>query len=156
MYTVKRCTKCKSIQPLSNFHKQAKRKDGHREHCKTCRREERRLAHLKKDQQQHNLESIKSRSKKNGIIFNLTYDDINPPKICPILGITLEHSRGKMKYNSPSVDRIDPTKGYTKDNIQIISNLANVMKSNATPEQLVAFAKWALRTYGDNNEDTSS
>ena len=54
-------------------------------------------------------------------------------------------------FNSPSVDRIDPEKGYTKENIQVISQLANAMKQNATPEQLLQFAAWVFETYAKDN-----
>jgi hypothetical protein len=33
---MKTCTKCKTEQPLSNFAKQSKKKDGLRSQCKTC------------------------------------------------------------------------------------------------------------------------
>jgi hypothetical protein len=52
------------------------------------------------------------------------------------------------RHDSPSIDRKDNTKGYTKDNVWVISQLANQMKSNATPEQLRAFARWILSEYG--------
>jgi hypothetical protein len=37
---------------------------------------------------------------------------------------------------SPSIDRVDSSKGYTKDNIQVISHRANNLKNNATLEEL--------------------
>ena len=43
------------------------------------------------------------------------------------------------------MDRKDPSKGYTPDNIQIISNLANRIKTNATPEQIQAVATYMLK-----------
>jgi hypothetical protein len=49
---------------------------------------------------------------------------------------------------SPSLDRIKPELGYVPGNIQVISARANVMKNDATPEELLAFANWVYRTYG--------
>ena len=64
---------------------------------------------------------------------------------CPVFGFVLVHSTGHAKFDTPSIDRVDPAKGYTDGNIQIISYLANTMKSNATAEQLKVFANWILK-----------
>lgn len=65
---------------------------------------------------------------------------------CPVFGFELRHSTGYAKFDTPSVDRKKADGGYTRDNIQIVSYLANTMKSNATDTQLIAFAKWILNT----------
>lgn len=46
---------------------------------------------------------------------------------------------------------IDPTKGYIKGNVEVMSSLANTMKSKATPEQLLHFAQEILKRYATNN-----
>jgi hypothetical protein len=86
-------------------------------------------------------------SKKNNCYFKLISEDIKLVKICPILEIPLKYDNNKALDNSASIDKINPMLGYNKDNIQIISLLANKMKSNATPEQLVMFAKKILKIY---------
>lgn len=87
----------------------------------------------------------KSRCKRYGIAFDLDVSDILIPSHCPILKIPLFIRTGGKSGplgNSPSIDRIDPSKGYTKGNIQIISQRANVMKNDATFEELKEFANW--------------
>ena len=78
---------------------------------------------------------IKQGAKKRGIPFELTMSDLNNlsfPISCPVLGIPLTFNTGEAKANSYSIDRIDSSKGYTIDNIVIVSNRANTLKSDAT------------------------
>jgi len=67
-------------------------------------------------------------------------------KIYIYLLIALQSHVGEGKHggknDSPTLDRIDPNKGYVKGNIQVLSHLANMMKSNATAEELHLFADW--------------
>jgi hypothetical protein len=77
------------------------------------------------------LSSIKSKCKRFNIAFDLELEDIVIPDVCPKTGIklTVHTERGK-HYDTPSIDRIDPKKGYTKDNIQVVSFWYNIAKLN--------------------------
>lgn len=44
--------------------------------------------------------------------------------VCEITGVPFCLDPGR-RYNSPSIDRIDPAKGYTYDNIRVVLNLVN-------------------------------
>jgi len=59
------------------------------------------------------------------------------PEFCPILGIKLEPGTGVQKDCNPSLDRIDNTKGYTKDNICVISLKANRLKNSASLDEII-------------------
>ena len=77
--------------------------------------------------------SAQERSIKKGWDFNIELSDIKIPNICPLLEISLiKHSTRDRHYDAPSLDRIDSTKGYTKDNIWVISHRANQIKNDAT------------------------
>jgi hypothetical protein len=97
--------------------------------------------------------STRHRAKKNNLEFDISPTDIVIPLVCPILGIpiikeSIEGGKTGPTTNSPSIDRMDNTKGYIQGNIHIISNKANTMKSSATPKELINFALWVLATHG--------
>lgn len=89
------------------------------------------------------LSRSKARASKKGLEFNLTIEDIVIPEVCPYLKIPINTDR----MYSPSLDRIDNNKGYIKGNVEVISWKANIMKSNASPEELVEFAKAILEKF---------
>ena len=83
------------------------------------------------------LYRVKHRAKRLGIPFDIEECDIDIPETCPVLGIKIEVARGKgYSDSSPSLDRIIPSKGYVKNNVRVISNRANLLKNNATVEEL--------------------
>ncbi len=87
----------------------------------------------------------KYRAEQKGIEFSLSIEDIVIPDICPVLGIPLQFSDGtnlERNLNAPSVDRFDNTKGYTKENIRIISRRANGLKSDGTIEEFKKLLKY--------------
>jgi hypothetical protein len=86
--------------------------------------------------------NLKGRASKLGLEFDLTHDDIVIPEFCPILGIPISTENDRMGDSSPSVDRIDNTKGYIKGNIGIISMRANRLKSDSNIQELEAILKY--------------
>lgn len=173
---VKTCSKCKETKPISDFTRNNNAKDKLTSWCKSCckiardsyyqinkekinlkqkewrennadYRKQKRLEKRREDPRKTILYSAKHRAIKKGLDFNLTLDDIIIPEICPVLGISLDLYQDTQKRSSPSLDRIDPKLGYTKDNVQVISWLANTMKQDADKEHLLKFAKWVFEKF---------
>lgn len=95
------------------------------------------------------LSNLRASAKKRGIPFDLTtsdLDEIGIPITCPVLGIPIHFNRGKVCDNSISIDRIDSTKGYTKDNIVIVSQRVNSLKSNASLDEMQKIVNFYLTT----------
>lgn len=82
------------------------------------------------------LNKSKESAKKRGLDFDIDLSDIMVPEICPILGLPLKRGKGRRHHESPSLDRIDSSKGYVKGNVWVISWRANCIKSNATLQEL--------------------
>lgn len=99
--------------------------------------------------------NAKYRAARSGIEFSITLDDIRELAEglthCPWLGIELRWQcnfgsgigRGKSKAwpNSPSLDRLDSSKGYVKGNIVIVSHRANAIKRDATAQELISMGQ---------------
>lgn len=87
------------------------------------------------------LVRAKNRSEEKNVPFNITIEDITFTEICPLLNIPLNWKGGPRDKDTPSLDRIIPELGYIKGNVRIISNLANMMKSYASAQELLTFSK---------------
>jgi hypothetical protein len=98
------------------------------------------------------LKRARARANKIGQEFNIDESDIVIPAVCPILGIELKLADGRMEPGSPSLDRIDNSKGYIKGNVAVISNRANRIKSNCTADDLRRIAEWIDEQLGGDHE----
>jgi len=68
----------------------------------------------------------------------------NQNGICPYTGISLVHPSFKninCKIKTASLDRINSSKGYIKDNLQFVSIAINNMKSSMSHEQTIELCK---------------
>lgn len=122
--------------------------------CKFCKRKEANQYYKENTEQVRNsnkkyyhsnlemamLDRAKRRASQKGWNFNIELEDIIIPETCPIFGVPLVV--GRNHPYSPSLDRIDSSKGYIKGNIQVISRKANTIKSDATAEEVMLVAKY--------------
>lgn len=88
------------------------------------------------------FKTAKSRAKKRGLEFNIEREDLELPELCPVFGIPIIPATGYRTDNSPSLDRIDNTKGYVKGNVAVVSWLANCRKGDLTLEQAEALVRY--------------
>lgn len=75
------------------------------------------------------------RAKKRGIPFALSRTAISVPTNCPVLHIPIIPGRCRSP-NSPSLDKIIPSRGYVPGNVRVISDRANRIKGDRDLEQL--------------------
>lgn len=97
------------------------------------------------------LYGARHRAKKNNLEFGLTREHVYKlaqQSICPIskrpfdwkIAIT-SNRQGSHTSDSPTLDRIDPRRGYTDDNVWIISYRMNVIKNDGTPQELAMISQ---------------
>jgi hypothetical protein len=65
--------------------------------------------------------------------------------VCEATGIAFSYECSSEKYKTnklaPSLDRVDNSKGYTKDNVRVVVWWYNLMKNDETDEALLEFCK---------------
>jgi hypothetical protein len=159
---VQQCYKCKEVLPLTSFNQDKTRESGYHPACKTCRSlaldktlaKERKAQSKQKNKTAYALYDVKKRAKAKGIEFDLSVKDLPDTAVCPVFGWELVRVEGGGgSPSSWSLDRIDSSRGYTKDNVQVLSKKANTMKLDATPEELLMFADWVYQTYKKERYD---
>lgn len=133
---------CSECLPEYNRRKAREWYTGHRRECRV-QMSIRSLAKRHADPQYDLLCRARKRARDTNSEIALEKEDIVVPDVCPILGTPFVRNT----YYTYSIDRVDNSKGYTKDNVQVISHKANAMKNSAIPEELVLFANWVYKTY---------
>ncbi len=86
------------------------------------------------------LDACKSRHiKKSHVVCEITLEDLinkyeEQKGLCAISKVKLEHKQGVL--NSISIDRIENTLGYTKDNVHLVAKWINIGRNTATIDQI--------------------
>lgn len=162
---MKQCKECESIKELKDFPKEKRNVDGHRSMCKVCHNTKRRT----KKESSFYADTVVGRAnrmyhtaikgaKERDIPFNLDkqwfVDKLYQGK-CEVTGIPFvlkakEHSmtvvsKGQHRNPfAPSIDRIDSSKDYSKENCQMTCVMYNFAKGSFTEEALEMFCRGYL------------
>lgn len=93
------------------------------------------------------LANAKVRAGRAGVPLNVDHAFLlamaHDTKTCPVFDFVFEYQgRGRIHAASPSLDRIDPKKGYVRGNVAIISVRANSIKQNASWQEIAKVVDW--------------
>ncbi|MND20254.1 hypothetical protein D3C87_1259340 [compost metagenome] len=134
------CKCCEGWKFLDEFPKHNSCKGGiDRSRCLQCKNEMSKASYHDSTREKKIFNRARSRAAKRGIEFDMSIEDIVVPDLCPVFGTPLD--------DDASIDRFIPSEGYVADNIHIISLRANVVKGNATLEELEAVVAWMKSKY---------
>lgn len=158
----KACSKCSIIKPFSSFNRCKNKPHGLHSWCRDCSnayKKQYRASGRQAAAQRSNpitmqigqmISNSRYRAKQKGLDHNIDTDYLRSirPTHCPYLGIPLhwEIDRGSNVRtgalpNSPSLDRLDPSKGYIRGNVIIVSHRANSIKNNASEIELIQMGR---------------
>ncbi len=155
----KQCRKCKNDKDLSEFGKDAHSPDGLKYQCKECSRKESKTFYdnntdkikisnnkYRNGDFNYRFALWKANAKRRNIPFELNLGDIkSSPLICYYTGTKLTLNTNQP--NTISLDRIDNSKGYTKDNVVFCCQFVNYMKGTLTHEQFIFACKLIIHTH---------
>lgn len=147
----KRCRTCEKDLPLKSFHAHRLAADGLQSNCKPCRRikfriyqkgagREKQRTWQRKNPEKVMIYRTRQAAREQGFEHSIGVEDIVIPKNCPVFGTPLVKGTGQKTEQSPSVDRIDNSRGYVKGNVVVVSSRANSLKGNATIDELKKLA----------------
>jgi len=127
------CGKCGIEKPITEYHKHLGTTKGHNSICKNCKKKNRSIIN-------ELISNAKKRAIKRGFEYNLTKEYIaqlndSQNGLCAYTGITLNwdidpifNKQRKCPMDRVSLDRIDSSKGYTQDNVQLVTDFMNRIK----------------------------
>jgi hypothetical protein len=92
--------------------------------------------------------SLRAGARKRSPFFALTPEDVqamlNTP-MCAGTGIVFdEHKADNPRIYGRSIDRIDSSRGYTTDNVQVVCNWYNMAKRSFTDDLMVKMCRAVL------------
>lgn len=153
----KKCCGCKKFLEVELFAKNRHTSDGYQDLCRECFSKHPSVMKANKIKNkkmkvdinfyfQYTINRLRKKSFIKNIPFKLIKEDlINKLKEqknkCYYTGIKIKRNPGVFEYNSISIDRKDPLKGYTKDNVVLCCFAINSFKGMMNENEFKNFIK---------------
>lgn len=145
MAVVKKCSGCQEVKPAAAFHKNAGKPLNLAAYCKQCRKSQRYYSNAvanRKWRQRNPVKSLlicaRQSARRKGYEFTLSEEHVVIPENCPVFGFPLIATvgTGARSDHTPTIDRIDNSRGYVPGNIVVVSWRANRLKNDAPATDL--------------------
>lgn len=174
------CSKCEGFYDPSFFNKDLRAQDNLKSQCKNCDRKLNKKTYLKMTSEQraakyeanrryrknnivgasiiHMLNGVKQRCRKTGKEYEIDRPYIEQKvKIgrCEATGIRFiyeRNGRGSITPFSPSLDCINPNKGYTLTNTQMVCSMYNIGKARHDETDFIAMCMAVAERNKDNTK----
>jgi hypothetical protein len=156
------CSKCGESKPSSDFCQEKDRRP--RSYCKACKNKQnsrRRKENYSQDRIAKRglilVGAARYRARKMGLPFDLEVTEIHrriEAGVCELTGIPFDLVTPKA-WNSPSLDQIKPSAGYTKDNVRVVLYSVNVMNHNWGPKYILEVADAIREQHKKKSNDLS-
>lgn len=145
------CSVCNQIKNASQFVK--KKNNSLFYVCKACQKDRNRK--YKDNQINQNsllfllkkrLYDARNRAERNNLFFNLDLEFMidlwnKQNGKCALTGLQMTTDQHGRLNTNISIDRIDSSKGYTKDNVQFVCSAVNFMKAKMDINDFIFFCK---------------
>ena len=154
---MKTCSHCRKEKPYSEFHAKAESSDGHSSWCKKCRENWQKIIYPKKkikDNERlsknpdnflkHWLCNAKKQARylvDDDITLDYLLDLWKKQKgLCALSQQPMTHIKGKGRvHENVSVDRIDSSIHYKRENLQLVCFIFNIWKGKLSNEEFKNF-----------------
>lgn len=140
---LKICARCEEAKELTDFHQNAKLKDGRNSYCISCSSELTKGYHSRSPEDRLSLSLNTSRvsARSRGLVHEINVSDLiqlweQQQGCCYYTGFQMVYDGGGGP-RSVSLDRVDSSKGYTKANVVLCCVYVNRMKNDQPTDEFV-------------------
>jgi len=135
----RQCASCMRYKPLTCFYHANKTKTTYKNKCKDCY-----MVKVKEYDREnwfaYILRNASRRARKRGIPLDVDVEYLerlwwNQDGQCALTGVPIKQDIDAENMDTGSLDQIEPSKGYTRGNVQFVSVWANRAKTTLSMEE---------------------